>query len=217
MIFYINTACASKSINRSGRIRSKHRFQNGKYWAQQRSVKDEELKPKRMHSLKILNLIWANIFIFNYQEHWTAFFFFKLIYSLCLYMQHGVICRHLQQWPNSFFTFRQLGTISQETWKKTDKMTRALSVCIMWQPSPVDLENSTPPIKLTITGRWRQTPLSDSQWHTQKYRKFLLNISKLSLTVTVTKHWHRLPREVVVSPFLDTVKPALDMVLGNVL
>lgn len=109
----------------------------------------------------------------------------------------GVIFRHLQQWSNSYFPFRWLGTTSQEKWRITDPVTRALAVCIMWQPSPVDLENPILSIKHTITDRWRHSPLSDIWWHTQKHRRLPLNISKLFLTVRATEHWHRLPTEVV--------------------
>lgn len=126
------------------------------------------------------------------------------MYLLDKHMQpvFPVISRHLQQWSNSYFTFRCLGTTSREEWKFTDPVTRALAVYIMWQPSPVDLENSTIPIKPTIIDRWRQTSLSDSRRHTWKHRTFPLNISKLFVTVRVTKHWHRLPKEVVGSPML---------------
>ncbi|KAK4831658.1 hypothetical protein QYF61_018625 [Mycteria americana] len=48
--------------------------------------------------------------------------------------------------------------------------------------------------------------------HKLKHRRFHLNIRKHFFTVRVTKHWHRLPREVV---SLETVKSHLDTVLGN--
>ena len=37
------------------------------------------------------------------------------------------------------------------------------------------------------------------------------------LTVRVTEHWHRLPREVVESPSLEIFKTRLDKVLYNLL
>jgi len=46
-------------------------------------------------------------------------------------------------------------------------------------------------------------------------RNFCLNIRKHFLIVRVTKHWHRLHKEVVESPALETVKSHLDTVLGN--
>jgi len=39
--------------------------------------------------------------------------------------------------------------------------------------------------------------------HKWKHRRFLLNIRKHFFIVRVTKHCHRLPREVVGSPSLD--------------
>jgi len=42
-----------------------------------------------------------------------------------------------------------------------------------------------------------------------------LNMRKHIFTVRVTKHWHRLPRDVVESLFLQIFKIYLHMVVGN--
>ena len=49
--------------------------------------------------------------------------------------------------------------------------------------------------------------------HKQKHRRFLLNIRKHFFTVRVTKHCHRLPREVVESPSLEIFKTHMDSLL----
>jgi len=48
-----------------------------------------------------------------------------------------------------------------------------------------------------------------------KCRRFPLNIRKHFFTVSVTKHWHRLPREVVDSPSLEIFRSRLDVALGG--
>ena len=53
--------------------------------------------------------------------------------------------------------------------------------------------------------------------HNLKHRGFPLNSRKRFVTVRVTKHWHILPRKVVDSPFLETFRSCLDMVLGSLL
>ena len=45
--------------------------------------------------------------------------------------------------------------------------------------------------------------------------KFHLNTRKHFFTVRVTKHWHRLPSEVVESASLEILKSHLDVVLGS--
>lgn len=51
--------------------------------------------------------------------------------------------------------------------------------------------------------------------HHLKFRRFTLNVGKHFFTVSVTKHWHKLSKEVVDSPSLEISKIHLDMVLGN--
>ena len=53
--------------------------------------------------------------------------------------------------------------------------------------------------------------------HKLKHRRFPLNIRKRFFTVSVTEHWHRLPREVVESLSLEGFKTQLDKALGNLL
>ncbi|KFQ60608.1 hypothetical protein N334_14176, partial [Pelecanus crispus] len=48
-----------------------------------------------------------------------------------------------------------------------------------------------------------------------KNRTFPLNIRKNFFTVRVVKHWNRLPREIVESLSLETVKTGLDTGLSN--
>ena len=60
-------------------------------------------------------------------------------------------------------------------------------------------------------------PSGRTRGHGQKlkHKSFPLNIRNHFFTVRMTKHWHRLPREVVESPSLEIFKSHLDMVLGN--
>ncbi|KFV83704.1 hypothetical protein N308_06041, partial [Struthio camelus australis] len=53
--------------------------------------------------------------------------------------------------------------------------------------------------------------------HKRNHRKFHLNLRTNFLTVRVTEHWRRLPREAVESPLLEIFKTRLDVILGNVL
>jgi len=50
--------------------------------------------------------------------------------------------------------------------------------------------------------------------HQLKHRRFPLNIRKHFLTVSVTKHCHRLPREIVECPSLEIFRSHLDTVPG---
>ena len=49
--------------------------------------------------------------------------------------------------------------------------------------------------------------------HKLEHRKFHLNMRKKFFPVKVTEQWHRLPREAVESPSLETSKPRLDAFL----
>ncbi|GAB0176492.1 hypothetical protein GRJ2_000114400 [Grus japonensis] len=48
-----------------------------------------------------------------------------------------------------------------------------------------------------------------------EHRKFHLNMRKNFFTLRVTKHWNRLPREVVESPSMEIFKTHLDVILCN--
>jgi len=50
-----------------------------------------------------------------------------------------------------------------------------------------------------------------------KEGRFRLDIRKKFFTMRVVKHWHRLPREVVEAPSLETFKTKLDGALSNVM
>ncbi|KFP20030.1 hypothetical protein Z169_06494, partial [Egretta garzetta] len=47
--------------------------------------------------------------------------------------------------------------------------------------------------------------------------RFRLDIRKKFLTMRVVKHWHRLPREVVEAPSLETFKARLDGALSTLI
>jgi len=50
-----------------------------------------------------------------------------------------------------------------------------------------------------------------------KEGRFGLAIRKKFFTLRVLEHWHRLPREVVCAPFLETLKARLDGALSNLI
>ena len=47
--------------------------------------------------------------------------------------------------------------------------------------------------------------------------RFSLDIRKRFFAVMVVRHWHRLPREVVDAPSLETCKPRLDQALSTLI
>lgn len=61
---------------------------------------------------------------------------------------------------------------------------------------------------------WSQALLSSAQWeyrgHKLERRKFCLNTKQNFLTVRVTRHWNKLPREVMQSSFLEIFRTCLD-------
>jgi len=50
-----------------------------------------------------------------------------------------------------------------------------------------------------------------------KEGRFRLDIRKKFFTIRVVKHWHRLPREAVEAPSLETFKVRLDRALSNLI
>ncbi|KFM02921.1 hypothetical protein AS27_01421, partial [Aptenodytes forsteri] len=50
-----------------------------------------------------------------------------------------------------------------------------------------------------------------------KAGRYRLDIRKKFFTLRVVKHWHRLPREVVDAPSLETFKVRLDGALSNLI
>ena len=50
-----------------------------------------------------------------------------------------------------------------------------------------------------------------------KKGRFRLDIRKNSSTATVARHWHRLPRDVVDAPSLDTFRARLDWGLSTLI
>ncbi|KFP15046.1 hypothetical protein Z169_08238, partial [Egretta garzetta] len=50
-----------------------------------------------------------------------------------------------------------------------------------------------------------------------KQGRFRLDIRKKFFTMRVVKHWHRLPREVVEAPSLETFKARLNGALSNLI
>ena len=63
----------------------------------------------------------------------------------------------------------------------------------------------------------KSTDRTRSKGHKMKYRKFHLNTRKITFTVRLVEHWHRLPGEAVEAPSLELFKTQLDTVLSNLL
>ena len=65
--------------------------------------------------------------------------------------------------------------------------------------------------------QWLPSNRTRGNGHKLKQRKFRLNTRKNFFPLRVTEHWHKLPREVVDSPSLETFKTRLDKVLCSLL
>lgn len=63
--------------------------------------------------------------------------------------------------------------------------------------------------------QWCPVTLPMAMGTKMKHRRLCQNIRKHLFTVSVTKHWHRLPSGVVVSPSLEIFRTCLDMVIGG--
>ncbi|KFQ95992.1 hypothetical protein Y956_08706, partial [Nipponia nippon] len=50
-----------------------------------------------------------------------------------------------------------------------------------------------------------------------KEGRFRLDVRRKFFTLRVVKHWHRLPREAVAAPSLETFKARLDGALSNLI
>lgn len=57
--------------------------------------------------------------------------------------------------------------------------------------------------------------MTESNGHKMTHKRFPLNTRKCSFAVTLTGHWHRLPRDAVESHSSEIKKSHLDMVLGK--
>ena len=57
--------------------------------------------------------------------------------------------------------------------------------------------------------------IGHGKWFQTKRERFRLVIRKKSFTVRMVRNWHRLPREVVNSPSLETFKVRLDRALST--
>ena len=53
--------------------------------------------------------------------------------------------------------------------------------------------------------------------HKLKHEKFHLNMRKNFLSVRVTMHWNKMPREILESPSLEIFKTFMDVFLSNLL
>lgn len=67
-----------------------------------------------------------------------------------------------------------------------------------------------------MPGEWSQALLDGAHDRARGYRHTLKHRGSFqTFTGWVAKHWHRLPREVAVSPFLERIKNQLDTIPGQ--